>query len=199
MLRKELDSETKVHTRTNTQRTYSLRQAWRQQQVYGVAVGRHVGLISETFCLKLPNVLAKLERALHFACCQPSSLIPSLGPGSNESGVPKGYLGPVSLSSYSSGQLFSLGQESSSQCILDASTLRTDASDGIGSCGQGVASKGPAPYQIPVTDCTSLTPGGTCVSAQESLPSPPWFCPFVTLSSPEPRSRGGWCDANWPG
>lgn len=34
--------------------------------------------------LKLLNVLAKAERALHLACGQPVSLISSLGPGSNE-------------------------------------------------------------------------------------------------------------------
>lgn len=118
------------------------------------------------------------------------------------SGIPKGYLSHVSLSRHSSGQLCSPGQATSSQCILDSSTLGTNASDGIGSCREEPGSGKQGPSRSLPDACDWLyhsTPGGTHVSARACLLSPPWFCPSVTLSSPESQSMGGWFDVNWPG
>lgn len=124
-----------------------------QQEVYGVVMGRHVGLISETFCLKLPNVLAKPERAQHFACCQPSPSLLSWGQGVMRD-VPKGCLVMCLSPAPAVTSCSAWGMQSP----LSASRIPPHWAQmllmvvGAARRGQGVVSKGPAPCPMPVTD-----------------------------------------------
>lgn len=71
------------------------------------------------------------------------------------SDVPKGCLSHVSSSSHSGDQLCSPGQATSSQCILESSTLSADASGGMEDYreepGRSKLAKGPAPCLVPGT------------------------------------------------
>lgn len=115
------------------------------------------------------------------------------------SDVPKGCLSHVSPSSHSSDQLCSPGQATSSQGILESSTLSSDASGGMEDYREeperSKPAKGPAPCLVPGTVSFS-TQRYLHVCLAISLLTLP-FC--YSLSSPKPQSRGGWFDINWPG